>query len=63
MAFAWEQFFAWVGRFGVDFLDCWWRGTGLLGWRNVGVAKGWGDEMVGKWNGLVCCGVVMFGGG
>ena len=39
---------------GVVDLDWWW---------NVGVMKGWVGGRLGWWNGLVCCGVVIFGGG
>ena len=34
IAFAWGQFFAWVGRFRVDVGDCLGRGMDLVWWRN-----------------------------
>lgn len=45
MAFAWWGFFAWVGRFGVDWRDCFEGGGkfcfggGMFGWWNVVVVE------------------------
>ena len=56
MAIAWGQFFAWVGRFGVDWGNCcvgggeFGLGGGMLGWQNE---KRWACVMFWSRNVLV----------